>query len=489
MTPALHYTLVVWGRAFTDVFLRYVLPSHLSPGNLPALAGNARSTYNIYTTARDAAAMARSEPVRRLRRLMDVRFHVMRTEDETLLSTENVYDVMSAFHREAILMATAEDARIVFLAPDAVFSDGSFAAMERKAAEGCDCLLITAICTVMEDMLPWLDERAGGPGPVSFPAGDLAGQAIRHMHPIGRSMIWGGERFNRAWASQFFWPVGSSGLQAHCWHLHPLMVRPGARPGGFGQTVDGDFVDALAGTPMHIVRDSDEICVAELSPRNRRDDSLRDLGPFDHGRFMGWARQWLLPVHAKLVRTPILFHDGPIDPDVLTSVQAAASQVVASLAAEVEDLWPHLPTVRATDELKDANRIFIYGSGAAGQAVRGRMERDGVAVAGFLDSHHAGQVHGLPVLPAASYATEQKDGDVVLVVSQYSREIEKTIRSLGIQNCFDGYRLFLNMSERAPIGISLQLWEIPHNDLQDGMEAWKADGEGQSPVSRRLEAD
>ncbi|KAA0593738.1 hypothetical protein J2848_005918 [Azospirillum lipoferum] len=489
MTSALHHALVVWGRAFTDVFLRYVLPSHLSPGNLPALAGNERSTYNIYTTARDAAVMARSEPVRKLQRLMDVRFHVMKTEDEALLSAENVYDVMSAFHREAILMAEAEDARIVFLAPDALFSDGSFAAMERKAAEGCDCLLITAICTVMEDMQPWLEERVRGPGPVSFPASDLAGRAIRHMHPIGRSMIWGGERFNRAWASQFFWPVGSSGLLAHCWHLHPLMVRPGARSKGFTQTVDGDFVEALAGTRMHIIRDSDEICVAELSPRNRRDDSLRDLGPFDRSRFLGWARQWLRPVHAGLVRTPILFHDDPVDPNVLAPVQAAASRIVGSLAAEVEDLWPRLPTVRATGELKDAARIFIYGSGAAGQAVRERMERDGIAVAGFLDSHRAGQAHGLPVLQATSYATQQKEGDSVLVVSQYAREIEKTIRSLGIRNCFDGYRLFLGMSERSPVAVSLQSWEIPHDDPQDGLKAWTADGEGHSPASRRLEAD
>lgn len=465
MPPKFHYVLAVWGEAFTDFFLRYVLPTHMSARNLPSLTSNARSSYDIYTTSRNAEAMQASEAIARLRNILEVRFFVMTKEDEALLASENVYDVLGAFHRHAIRRAVREDAFIVFLAPDAVFSDGSLASMERRAYEGCDCLLIPSICTVKEEVQPWLDLVVGRGGPAALSADDLVLCALRHMHPIVRSMFWGSERFNATWSSQFFWHAGPTQLLAHYWHLHPLMVRPHSKSFAFASTVDGDFVEvAASGTRTCIVQDSDELCVIEMSPRNRRDSSLQDLRPFDRKSFLAWAASWVKPVHTKLVRVPILFHAGPIDQTALEPVRAEAAAVIESLAAEVEATMPQLPPVQRIETLQAAQRVFIYGSGRAGQAVRELLCREGVPVTAFLDSRREGEAHGLPLIAVDRYAGMQESGDVVIVVSQYWREIEDRIRQLGILNCFDGYFLFTSQyaftsqySEK-PLDFSIESW-------------------------------
>ncbi|MFT6580811.1 MAG: hypothetical protein ACKVKG_09340 [Alphaproteobacteria bacterium] len=49
--PLVHILISVWDKAFIDKFVDFALPTHVSPGNLPALCGEARVHYHFYTNA------------------------------------------------------------------------------------------------------------------------------------------------------------------------------------------------------------------------------------------------------------------------------------------------------------------------------------------------------------------------------------------------------------------------------------------------------
>lgn len=376
---------------------------------------------------------------------------------EGLLRSENVYDVMGAFHLYALYCARDAGAFAVFLSPDAIFSDGSLATMERCASEGYDCLFIAPLCTTQEEIMPWLDSVVSAEGPVAFPSRNLAGAAIRCLHPIARSMFWGSERFNARWASQFFWLAGENQMLAHFWHLHPLMVRPPSENHIFAQSIDGDFVDMATSDARNlIIQDSDDLCVVEVSPRHHRDDGLQDLRPFDRAAFLGWAASWLKAAHVRLARTPVFFHAGPIDRDALAPVQRQAMAVVESLAQDVEAGMSRLPMAYRLERLRQARRLFVYGCGEAGRAVRERLNQAGLTVAGFLDSRRGGVAHGLPVMTAGEYAETARDGDIVLVASEYLADIEAHILSLGIKNAMNGYWLYSSINQKPPLSFPIR---------------------------------
>jgi hypothetical protein len=45
----LHFNIVTWGEAFTDLLLQVVLPNQLTPGNLGSVGGRPGCRYLIYT--------------------------------------------------------------------------------------------------------------------------------------------------------------------------------------------------------------------------------------------------------------------------------------------------------------------------------------------------------------------------------------------------------------------------------------------------------
>ena len=58
----LHFIVPVWGAEYVRTFLDVVLPTHLSPNNLPAVNHRGDSAYHIYTND-EHAPIIRKNPV------------------------------------------------------------------------------------------------------------------------------------------------------------------------------------------------------------------------------------------------------------------------------------------------------------------------------------------------------------------------------------------------------------------------------------------
>jgi len=115
-----HLITVVWRKSFTDLFLRVVIPSQLSPNNLPAFK-NERAVYKIYTTFEDAQTIKNSKVFKQLTDIISTEIIFIHVPE-----TEALHSILSDCHKMAIEKALKTSSALIFLTPDAIFSDGSF---------------------------------------------------------------------------------------------------------------------------------------------------------------------------------------------------------------------------------------------------------------------------------------------------------------------------------------------------------------------------
>lgn len=265
---------VVWGEDYTDLYLRVVLPTQLSAGNLPALSQVSKVTYAIYTTSRDAESIE-SRIYSLLSELVDI--EIISIDDIDL--NQNKYVACNECHKRAIMAANKEHATLVFLPPDAIWSDGSFARMAEIAETGKRVMLTgtdvrVARETFVEEFLQKFPLQGDEIRSVS--SRDLVKLSLEHLHPFAQSSYWESSTSNR-WPSHINWRVNNRGLLARCFHIHPLMINPSRKDILPSITYDADYIAQACPNlnEFYIVEDSDEVTFASIT-------GMRDPGLASH---------------------------------------------------------------------------------------------------------------------------------------------------------------------------------------------------------------
>lgn len=317
MLASVHCILAVWGKTYTDIFLRCSLPSQLTEGNLPALRDNPHARYRLFTTEADMAVMRQSAVFHRLESLVRVEFVPLPTlADAPGHTSGNKLDLLAECHNAAIRQADREDASLIFLSPDFVFSTGCLAYGLQRWERGDNVVYTLTPRLVRESVLAELEaggfteasEESGGIAPA-----DLGEIALRCLHPIERGYFRGASMVS--FPIHVYWPAGDEGFVAHCAYLHPLLVRPirrGERP---AITIDADYVDRCCPDQgrIHVVDDAAKMLCVELSAADLPDINSRERGdgfPATPRRFARWAVVNANPVcdslqHHWLLQIPI----------------------------------------------------------------------------------------------------------------------------------------------------------------------------------------
>lgn len=446
--PRIHYVMAVWGARYCRTLIDIVLPTLLSPGNLPACRHRATSVFKFQTLPEDAAWLAGQPLVARLRELIEVEFDVIHPEDRACVTQESAYYAMSVFHRHAIRRAIPENAYMVFMTADAIVSDGSFRTLERYAEQGADCVVLCGVRCLLDDARPeLLAALEAGQGLSARWMTDLL---LRHPHPLAQAMTWGAPVFNSGFPGHLYW-FGENGILAHGWHLHPWMIRATPGTDDFLSTIDADYVAKAheAGLKIHTVQDSDEVCVVELSPRGHLAEVLLKEGPMDVPRVLNWAAQCCKPVHRAFFRQPIVFKGTACRDDEIAKLEAEAAPAVADLADRIENAIDARRELRDLAELREYPAVHIYGAGHYGRTIRALTREAGIDnIAGFIDSERDGELDGDRVRSLATFKAERGPGDAVLICSQYMPEILERLEPLRPIPILAAVELFMAYGKR-----------------------------------------
>jgi len=134
------------------------------------------------------------------------------------------HDVMSNCFQRGINEAEAADAAVIFVTPDLVFANGSFAGLKRLCEQGADVVYIPGIRTLKQSVSSVLKTYIQD-GRNAVAPRELTRIALDHLHPLADSSWW--EEGDRDLVpANLYWRVGNEGLIGHCFHLHPLLVAP-----------------------------------------------------------------------------------------------------------------------------------------------------------------------------------------------------------------------------------------------------------------------
>ena len=268
-----HVVTAVWGAEFGNLFLDICVPNQLSPANLAALPAGSR--YRIFTTAEDALwieADPRLDAVRRQLPVDVVGIPAEEFEDRGKPKRpSNRYKMMTTCHQRAIAEAAGDRAVLIFLSPDIILSEGTMAALVRRHIAGARAVLTTGLRLSRESFMAALGADASAR---TLPPRQLVALALQHLHPWTDSLMVNGRSANE-FPTSVYWPVRSGerleGILVRALHLHPLLVDPVRRSELPRGTIDGHYLMRCCPKlkECHVVEDSDEFAVFELTPAER----------------------------------------------------------------------------------------------------------------------------------------------------------------------------------------------------------------------------
>jgi hypothetical protein len=307
----------VWGDAYVALFKELALPTIVA--QVDGLADGDKSRYSckIYTTARDAENIRGSAAYAALAGAIHVEFLLI---DDLAVSdrygVEKKYGMMAECHRRAIGAALRDEAVIVFILPDTLWSAGFLPKLQRHVDAGIKVVLLPGLRVVKEAVAPLVAERfrSSDGTRLSIPARELVAIGMAHLHVFTERMIVNSGSFDDLWPSNVYWRVEGEGLLARCFHLHPLLVDPAGLKDLPSSTLDSDLICRLplSAEDFHLVADSDEmthydLCTEAMKP-------TREPSGFSAFRIAAWAANNTNADHRRYFNEKFFLHSTERSP-------------------------------------------------------------------------------------------------------------------------------------------------------------------------------
>lgn len=322
-----HIITVVWGDAYVDLFLDFALPNQLTPGNLLFFAGRwEQVTYKILTTSADAQRIKAAPIFVRLSAAVPIEFMLIDDADRS-----NTHGGLTECHRRAIKAADAQEAALIFLSPDSIWSDGTFRRLVEIAESGKRAVFTAGIRVTKESFIPAYQAATARAAPDSAPLAprQLVALALPHLHPFTRTLFWDDPEIFY-FPSNLYWRVGDEGFLARCFHIHPLLVHPVRRGLLPVSTIDDDYLMLACPDPedFYVVEDSDDLVGFEISRADHfgtmhlKKRSVTDVA--------FWARYHATPHHLSLAQKKLRFHQCDCS-EAWRAVAEASDRVLADI--------------------------------------------------------------------------------------------------------------------------------------------------------------
>lgn len=271
-------SIVVWGDRYTDLMLKYFIPSLLSPGNVPRLAQMRKIYFEIYTTPNLVPVIKNSRAYQELARLVKIEFIEFAEEivsgPEYARNSNLRYHVYGGFHHMSIERARALGADLLCIAPDGIHSDGSYSNYVRMIDEGYKAIMFTGSRGQIEALAPILDRmRDEDTQSLSLPPRTLVLLTAKYVHnDFQRFVLTKNNRLVPEVLSLMFFPH-AHGFFVRSFHLHPIVIAAEALRKDIifdYQTVDANLISRMFPDPsewhsIKVIDDTDDGVMLDLA--------------------------------------------------------------------------------------------------------------------------------------------------------------------------------------------------------------------------------
>jgi len=299
----------VWGQNHMRIFLDICIPSLLADNNIPYLVREAQITLILFIKKSEEDIIKSHMSIKKLASVIGVEYHYI-----DFISGRANHDILSDCHRKGLHLALDRQAYAILPTPDCVFSNNSLRSLHQLVIKGIKFVHMTYVRLQLELVYSALTLQANdNDGILSIDAPDLVDFSMQRFHSIMKRHVCNDFLDCKLLAANFFWKLDNSSMLAHCFHLHPILIKPGLENLGFKVTIDDDLLLNATFAPheVYIVQDSDEMLAYEISSDLH---FIEGTGPKDEiEHVIRWARYSTNAVHKELVRTPIFSHGRMAD--------------------------------------------------------------------------------------------------------------------------------------------------------------------------------
>jgi len=267
---------VVWGEAYTDIFLNLSLPTQLASGNLPALRYADKAIYAIYTAFKDAETIKKSPIYSVLASIINTKIELI---DDIDIS-QNKMVALNECHKRGIVEGNRDNSVLVFMPPDSIWADGSFTNLIKVADSNKKAVLSnildvtkeTFITSFLHQFTPNKDLS------ISVAPRELVKLSLEHLHPLYKAWMWDAKEYcYPPYTPHIYWRVDREGLLGKGFHIHPLLVNPVRKDVVPSCAIDVDYIHNACPNidDIYVVEDSDDILFSGLRFYNQNSEDLK----------------------------------------------------------------------------------------------------------------------------------------------------------------------------------------------------------------------
>lgn len=325
-----HFSTVVWGPWHVGAFLDVNLPSLLAEGNLPAFAARHRVTYRIFTSAADVARITASAGFKRLQALVSVEL--------VECPVQNAVSPIAMHHllwRRSIEEARAAGAMILFVPPDVIWANGSFAHVADLVTRGKRAIFMTYVRVTQESCVPEVRRRFASSASVAIEVSprELVDVAMRHIHPLTLTYMRHSTNFP-VHPEFILWSVPDEGilmrvLVREMFAYDPAMVDLNQQA-LVAHKLDRDLV--------HFVTDSDDLFALSLTPANKDIEWYARPQGLDVRKVASWWLHYDSPINDVAAAGHFYIHAKPRTPANWRRAEQQSDMLVQRLTGTREGL-------------------------------------------------------------------------------------------------------------------------------------------------------
>ncbi len=269
-------SVLLWGESYTNIFVKYFIPSLLSPNNLPAVARKREIILDLFIASADWQLVKNSPSFRELEKILTVNMIEVPedlTKNELHPHPGFRYEIYGNVHQVSMRRAKKLNADIICLAPDGVHADGSYANMVKFIDEGYEAVAFTTVRGQAETIFPSLDQlRDDATNVLTILPQELMRIAANNIHHTFNAFIPLETNEHFETSSVVLYP-DPQGMILRVFHIHPIIMSSDCVQKECpidGQTVDAGFMSQMFSEPeswenIKIVTDSDEIAILDLT--------------------------------------------------------------------------------------------------------------------------------------------------------------------------------------------------------------------------------
>src|SRR5262249_38144613 len=265
MRPKVRFLVTVWGNSYIKRFLSLALPSHLAPGNLPALAASTELEVVVMTSKDDIALFETDFVFRQVDGLCRTRF--VPIDD---LITTVCYGVNLTLAYGRAIISLGEDMRsahFVFMNADFILADGSLRSLTRHILDGRKVIVAPSFRAGEEDLRPRLESMVNPEkGNLTIAPRELVRMALDHNHPTNIAKTVNQNICHMINPNQFFWQVDDQTVIGRHFLVFMLCLKPERVISKINSYCDYGFIPEMCPSgDMVVFHDSDDIFMLELA--------------------------------------------------------------------------------------------------------------------------------------------------------------------------------------------------------------------------------